>query len=97
MEKLVRTLTASAFLALYVGQVWAQQQSIDLRQSSQYFAEMKAASGRDSGHLWGHALYGPMLFVDPNTQLAVANQRDGEGKLTPKAMYSPGASHWTWA
>jgi hypothetical protein len=82
MKKRVRTLAAVAFFALSAGQGWAQQQSIDLLQASQYFAEMKAASSRDSGHLWGHPLYGPMLFVDPDTQFAVANQRDGEGKLT---------------
>src|SRR5271165_5577948 len=84
MERFVRKLAAAAFLALSLDQGWAQQKSIDLRQASQYFAEMKAASGRDSGHLWGHALYGPMLFVDPDTQFAVANQRDGQGKLTPQ-------------
>lgn len=84
MEKLVRELGAVAFLTLCVGQGWAQQKSIDLRQASQYFAEMKAASGRDSGHLWGHPLYGPMLFVDPDTRFGVANQWDGEGKLSPQ-------------
>ena len=62
----------------------AQQASIDPRQASQYFAEMKAVSDRDSGHLWGHPLYGPMLFVDPESRFAVGNQRDSEGKLTPQ-------------
>jgi hypothetical protein len=84
MERFVRKLVAAAFLGVSLGQGWAQQKSIDLRQASQYFAEMKAASDRDSGHLWKHSLDGPMLFVDPDTQFAVANQRDGQGKLTPQ-------------
>ncbi|MFQ5765610.1 MAG: hypothetical protein ACE5GT_11830, partial [Rhodospirillales bacterium] len=32
--------------------------------------------------LWGRALYGPMLFVDPETRFVVANHEDEDGKLT---------------
>lgn len=81
----MRKLSAVIFLAFCAAQGWAQQKPIDLQQASQYFAEMKAASGRDSGLLWGRQLYGPMLFVDPETRFAVANQQDGEGKLVPQS------------
>jgi len=76
--------TATAALVLLASLAWAQQQAIDLQLASQYFAEMKAASGRDAGHLWGHQLYGPMLFVDPDTRFAVANRQDTERKLTAR-------------
>ncbi len=73
-----------AFVALCATQSWTQQASVDPAQASHYFAEMKAASERDAGHLWGHRLYGPMLFVDPDTRFAVGNQQDREGKLTAR-------------
>jgi hypothetical protein len=81
MEKLPRKLSAATCLAFCLSQAWAQQKPIDARLASQYFSEMKAVSSHDAGQLWGHPLYGPMLFVDPETQFAVANQQDGEGKL----------------
>jgi hypothetical protein len=84
MRQLVRIFSAAALVALCAAQGWAQQTPIDLRQAFQYFAEMMAASDRDSAHLWGRLLYGPMLFVDPDTRFAVGNQRDSEGKLTPQ-------------
>ena len=31
--------------------------------------------------MWGRPLYGPMIFVDPQTRFAVANQADGNGVL----------------
>lgn len=74
-------LSGLAFLALSASPVFAQQKPIDVSQASKYFAEIKDISNRDAGHLWGIRLYGPMLFVDPDTRFAVANQRDEEGKL----------------
>ncbi len=78
----MKTLWAVALVAVCLAQGWAQQKPIDPQQAAQYFAEMKAASRRDAGHLWGQELYGPMMFVDPETRLAVANQQDKEGKLS---------------
>jgi hypothetical protein len=82
MGRLPTKLSAAACLAFCLSQAWAQQEPIDLHHASQYFAEMKAVSGRDAGRLWGHPLYGPMLFVDPDTRFAVANQQDSERKLS---------------
>ena len=59
----------------------AQAPPIDPAKARQYFAEAKALSERDSAQLWKVPLCGPLLFVDPDTRYAVANQPDGEGKL----------------
>ncbi len=81
MGKPSRRLIVAAALVFWVLPGFAQQKPIDISQASKYFLEMKAVSNRDAGHLWGMRLYGPMLFVDPDTGFAVANQQDGEGKL----------------
>ena len=79
------SLVRRLFLFLFVitlAQAVAQQNAIDPETAAKYFAEMKAADSRDGGHLWGVPLYGPMLFVDPDTSAAVANQPDAQGKLS---------------
>jgi hypothetical protein len=58
--------------------------AIDLKTAAQYFTEAEALSKKDAGKLWGIALHGPMIFVDPGSRMAVANQADGEGRLTAK-------------
>ncbi|MEA2236330.1 MAG: hypothetical protein QOC81_1054 [Thermoanaerobaculia bacterium] len=45
------------------------------------FDDARIASEEDGGRLWGKALYGPMLLVDPATRYAVANVADAEGVL----------------
>jgi hypothetical protein len=47
----------------------------------QYFREAQSACDRDGGKLWGVSVCGPILFVDPQTRLVVANQSDHEGLL----------------
>ncbi|HLY92052.1 MAG TPA: hypothetical protein VKQ89_02230 [Candidatus Angelobacter sp.] len=59
-----------------------QEPGINAVQAKQYFDEARAICERDGGKLWGKSLCGPMLFVDPDTRLAVANQPDAEGLLT---------------
>ena len=61
----------------------AQAPPIDTAKARQYFAEAKALSDRDNGTLWKVSLCGPLLFVDPDTRSAVANQADAEGRLKP--------------
>ncbi len=50
--------------------------------AAMYFAEARALAERDAGRLWGVRLDGPMLFVDPATRRAVANQADTEERLS---------------
>ncbi len=49
--------------------------------ASQYFSSIEDICNRDSGKLWGKDLYGPMMFVDRNSRLIVANQPDNDGIL----------------
>lgn len=59
----------------------AQSPSIDRTLALRHFSEAKALSDRDAGRLWGMEMYGPMMFVEPQTRAIVANQSDGEGHL----------------
>ena len=55
---------------------------IDTTLALHYFQEAKALCSRDGGNLWGVSLCAPMIFVDRNTRIVVANQADKEGILT---------------
>ncbi len=76
-----RILGVTIGLLLLSSWAAAQQATIDLQTAAQYFKEAKSASDSDAGKLWGVRLYGPMIFVDPQSRMAVANQADAEGKL----------------
>jgi hypothetical protein len=62
----------------------AQSASIDIKLATQYFRQLKQTSDRDGGKTWGVPLYGPVMFVDPDTGDVVANQADLEHKLGPQ-------------
>jgi hypothetical protein len=85
----MRSISFGAFLLavivvlLNTANAAAQTPSIDAAKAHQYFAEAKALSDRDNGALWKVQLCEPLLFVDPETRYAVANQADAEGKLKP--------------
>lgn len=59
----------------------AQDSHLDLHLAARYFREAKELSDRDGGRTWGVPLYGPILFVDPETRQVVANQADASGNL----------------
>jgi hypothetical protein len=65
---------------------------IHLELAKRYFDEAKACAERDGGALWGVDLYGPMLFIDPQTRAIVANQADKEGLLQKEGAVFVG--HW---
>lgn len=73
-------LTASMFTFLSYGRA----QSIEAALAGQYFQEARSICDKDGGKLWGVSLYGPMLLVDPATRMAVANQGDGQSRLSKK-------------
>ena len=54
---------------------------VDKNLAARYFAEAQQLWKRDGGQLWGKPVEGAMLFVDPKTRDAVANQADAEGHL----------------
>src|ERR1041385_4538114 len=68
-------------LFLFATSVAAQHTGIDTKLAAQYFRQLKQTSERDGGKTWGVALYGPMMFVDPDTGNVVANQADLEHRL----------------
>jgi len=51
-------------------------------EATRLFDEAKAICERDHGKLWGRSLCGPILLVDYTDLAVLANQPDGEGKLT---------------
>src|SRR5258708_21613336 len=79
----LRAAALSAALVLAAAPALPQEPAIDRALAKQYFAEAKSVSDKDNGALWGVPLCGPLLFVDPDTRDAVANQADLEGKLKP--------------
>jgi len=79
----LRAAALSAALVLAAAPALPQEPAIDRALAKQYFAEAKSVSDKDNGALWGIPLCGPLLFVDPDTRDAVANQADLEGKLKP--------------
>src|SRR5713226_7530332 len=85
MNKFLALRTAALSAALVFGPRVAlpQESAIDRAMAKQYFAEAKTISDKDNGALWTVPLCGPLLFVDPDTRDAVANQADLEEKLEP--------------
>ena len=69
--------------ALIPGAAGAQSQPIDVAWAKKVFADAKAASDKDAGHLWGERLYGKILLVDPQTGFTVSNEPDAQGVLHP--------------
>src|SRR5208282_875286 len=78
-----RGILALMIVALSAGTAAAQDAGIDAAKAAQYFEEARRLSAADGGRLWGVALYGPMMFVDPGTREVVANQAGTGGELTP--------------
>jgi hypothetical protein len=54
---------------------------IDQGKAAAAFAEAEKLSAKDDGKLWGKTLYGPMLFVQPESRAVVANEADASGLL----------------
>jgi hypothetical protein len=99
-------------LVMAVTPVWraevilGETSSIDPARAREYFEDLKRISDGDAGHLWGVPLYGPTIFVDPNSRFVVANQMDRDGRLTadqgvyvgtlePAANISNTATEWS--
>lgn len=49
-----------------------------------YFKRIEGYCNRDNGRLWGTNLYGPIMFVDRNTRMIIANLPDSQGILKLK-------------
>jgi len=79
----LKTIASIAMCAVFAP-ISPRDAQIDPALAKRYFREAQWASDDDGGKLWGTKLYGPTLFFDPATGDTVANQADGEKKLTAK-------------
>ncbi len=80
-------LAWKSFVVALIGCLLAQAQSpasIDPVNAAAAFAEAEKLSAKDDGRLWGKTLYGPMLFVEPESRAVVANEADAGGLLLKK-------------
>ncbi len=62
----------------------SQEYPINLKKAYQYFMEAKDLADKDNSELWGVNIYGPMMFVDPQTKFVVTNHSDTLGILEQK-------------
>ena len=84
MARRIRKLMVIASVLVFFTGAAAQSSTIDTRLAAQYFQQLKQTSDRDGGKSWGLSLYGPLMFVEPDTGNIVANQADLEHKLSPQ-------------
>jgi hypothetical protein len=77
-----RVLVIVATTLLIATSAPVADEPIDRASAVRYFQEAEQLSRKDGGALWGVTLYGPMMFVHPETREIVANQGDPEGILT---------------
>jgi hypothetical protein len=90
--KIIFLHAVSAILAVAAVPACAQTRyPIDLEKAGKAFSEAQQISGKDGGRLWEKLLYGPMLFVDPETRAVVANEPDAQGLLHPQGSVYIGA------
>jgi hypothetical protein len=59
------------------------QESKNIKLASAYFKEVKHAAKNQ--RLWKQEIYGPTLFVEPNSRVAFSNVQDKAGILSPRA------------
>lgn len=83
-HRIVNIVFVIAGLLVFSTGAAVQSSSIDTKLAAQYFQQLKQTSDRDGGRNWGLSLYGPTMFVDPDTGNIVANQADLEHKLSPQ-------------
>jgi hypothetical protein len=56
----------------------------EIAKAKSVFADARAMSAKDGGHLWGTTLYGRMMLVDPGTRTVIANEADAGHLLEPE-------------
>jgi hypothetical protein len=71
----------SFLLTIAVMGTCAKAAQIDHERARNYFDRFQEMCQAEAGRLWGESLCGPILFVDPETRMAVANHPDARGVL----------------
>src|SRR4029078_6593368 len=69
----------AASIAIFPATV--QTGAIDVAVARSYFKELRDLGALDAGKLWGRHVSGPMMLVDPEARVIVANQPDAKGLL----------------
>ena len=59
----------------------------DYNQAKVAFSELKEALKNDDGKLWNHKLDGPILLINRETRIIIANELDGKGELIKQGDY----------
>ena len=54
---------------------------VDFRQAALTFTELKETLGKDGGKLWNHKLDGPVLLINRDTRIIIANENDLQGNF----------------
>jgi len=83
----MRSLRLAAVPLLSILPILAFSQTarpIPTETARRYFEEAQALCQADHGDLWGVSLCGPMIFAEPKSHFAVANQADAKGFLKPE-------------
>ncbi|MEO7165731.1 MAG: hypothetical protein ABI787_06420 [Spartobacteria bacterium] len=82
MMKLLRAVATVVFLfGGLAGSRSVTASALSARAALPYFQEADTISRADDGRLWGITLGGPLLLVDPETRIVLANQPDTQGRL----------------
>ena len=81
-EKYFRLIIAILTIQIMFPVIIKAQENIDYALAKSYFVEMDSLCSIDNGKLWGINLYGPTMFVIPESRTIIANQLDSEGKLS---------------
>ena len=68
-------------LTVFATSLGAQANGIDVSLARSYFQQLHDLGAADAGRLWGKAVNGPMLFVDPQSRTIVANEPDRNNLL----------------
>jgi hypothetical protein len=69
----------AASIAIFPATV--QTGAIDVAVARSYFKELRDLGALDAGKLWGRRVSGPMMLVDPEARVIVANEPDAKGLL----------------
>jgi len=54
----------------------------DLSYYESVFKDLKEFLSNENGKLWNHQLYGPLILINRNNRLIIANEADNNGSLT---------------
>lgn len=85
----VRSIVGTALFCFFIPSIEAQLPKINTDSIPVYFNQVKDAT-REHAKLWDKDIYGPILFVDPDTRVLYANEPDNDNALVEENGYYTG-------